>query len=44
VQIRSSAGSDLLIGATALAHDLILVSHNVREFSRVANLKLEDWE
>ena len=36
--------NDLLIAATALAHDLTLVSHNVREFSRVANLKLEDWE
>ena len=36
--------NDMLIAATALAHDLTLVSHNVREFSRVANLKLEDWE
>jgi tRNA(fMet)-specific endonuclease VapC len=36
--------NDMLIAATALAHDLILVTHNTREFSRVPNLKLEDWE
>ena len=37
-------GNDLLIAATALAHDLILVTHNTREFARVNGLKLEDWE
>ena len=36
--------NDLLIAAIALANDLILVTHNVREFSRVKGLKLEDWE
>jgi tRNA(fMet)-specific endonuclease VapC len=36
--------SDLLIAATARAHDLVLVTHNVREFSRVVGLRLEDWE
>lgn len=41
---RPIGPNDMLIAATALAHDLTLVSHNVREFSRVANLKLEDWE
>jgi tRNA(fMet)-specific endonuclease VapC len=35
---------DLLIAAIALANDLILVTHNTREFGRVAGLKLEDWE
>lgn len=35
---------DLLIAAIALAHDLILVTHNTREFSRVTGLKIEDWE
>ena len=35
---------DLLIAATARAHDLTLVSHNVGEFSRVAGLRFEDWE
>jgi tRNA(fMet)-specific endonuclease VapC len=36
--------NDLLIAATARAHGAILVTHNVREFSRVAELRLEDWE
>lgn len=35
---------DLMIAATALAHDLVLVSHNTREFARVPGLRLEDWE
>jgi tRNA(fMet)-specific endonuclease VapC len=35
---------DLQIAAIALANDLILVTHNVREFSRIADLKIEDWE
>jgi tRNA(fMet)-specific endonuclease VapC len=36
--------NDLLIAATARARGAILVTHNVREFSRVAELRLEDWE
>lgn len=36
-------GNDLLIAATALAHDAILVTHNTREFARVDDLRLEDW-
>jgi tRNA(fMet)-specific endonuclease VapC len=36
--------NDLLIAATARAHHAILVTHNVREFSRVAELHIEDWE
>jgi len=36
--------NDLLIAATARAHNAILVTHNVREFSRVAELRIEDWE
>ncbi len=35
---------DLQIAAIALANDCILVSHNTDEFSRIAGLKLEDWE
>ncbi len=35
---------DLQIAAIALANDCVLVSHNTREFSRIAGLKLEDWE
>jgi tRNA(fMet)-specific endonuclease VapC len=36
--------NDLMIAAIALAHDLILVTHNTREFSRVPELRIEDWE
>lgn len=36
--------NDLLIAATALAHNLTLVTRNSREFSRVTGLRLEDWE
>lgn len=36
--------NDLMIASIALANDLILVTHNTREFSRVASLKLEDWQ
>lgn len=36
--------NDLLIASTAVAHDLVLVSHNTDEFSRVVGLRLEDWE
>ena len=34
---------DLLIAATALAGDFTLVSHNTKHFSRIPDLKLEDW-
>jgi tRNA(fMet)-specific endonuclease VapC len=36
--------NDTLIAAQALTRDLILVTHNTREFARVPDLKLEDWE
>jgi len=35
---------DLQIAAIALAHDLTLITHNVREFNRVQDLKIEDWQ
>lgn len=34
---------DLVIAATALAHRAVLVTANVREFSRVPGLQLENW-
>jgi tRNA(fMet)-specific endonuclease VapC len=34
---------DLLIAGTALQNGATLVTHNVREFSRVAGLQTEDW-
>ncbi len=36
--------NDLLIAAIALVHDAVLVTHNQKEFSRVAGLRLVDWE
>ena len=47
--LLASAGTpigpyDLQIAAIALANNLILVTHNTREFSRVPGLLLEDWE
>jgi len=41
---RPIGPNDLLIAATALAYDLTLVTHNLREFSRIPALKIEDWE
>lgn len=35
--------NDLLIAAHALALDAILVSDNTKEFSRIPELKLENW-
>jgi len=35
---------DLVIGATARAHDRILVTHNLRDFAPILGLRLEDWE
>ena len=34
---------DLVIAATALAHDRTVASGNSREFTRVAGLVVEDW-
>lgn len=34
---------DLQIAAIALNHDLTLVTHNTREFSRIPGLRLDDW-
>ena len=34
---------DLLIAGIALAHDLIVVTRNTREFERVPGLRLENW-
>ena len=36
-------GNDLFIAAHALALDLTLVTANVREFSRVPKLRIENW-
>lgn len=35
---------DVQIAAIAMANNLILVTHNTREFGRVNELQIEDWE
>jgi tRNA(fMet)-specific endonuclease VapC len=35
---------DVLIAAQALSRNLILVTHNTREFSRVPGLQIDDWQ
>ena len=34
---------DMLIAAHALSLDLTIISNNIREFSRIPNLKCENW-
>jgi tRNA(fMet)-specific endonuclease VapC len=41
---RPIGPNDLLIAAIAPANDVTLVSHNMAEFSRIARLRVEDWE
>ncbi|SEA96468.1 type II toxin-antitoxin system VapC family toxin [Rubrimonas cliftonensis] len=35
---------DTLIAAQALVRELVLVTHNMREFGKVDGLRTEDWE
>ena len=50
-QIRQSLTStgkiigsnDILIASTAIANDAVMVTHNIGEFERIPNIKLEDW-
>ncbi|MBN2291331.1 MAG: type II toxin-antitoxin system VapC family toxin [Pirellulales bacterium] len=34
---------DLMIAATAFAHDLTVVTHNVKDFDKIPDLRIEDW-
>ncbi|MDO5090549.1 MAG: type II toxin-antitoxin system VapC family toxin [Cardiobacteriaceae bacterium] len=34
---------DILIAGQAIAQELILLTHNTKEFSRVKGLQIEDW-
>ena len=34
---------DLIIGVTALANELTLVTDNVKDFKHIKNLKIENW-
>jgi tRNA(fMet)-specific endonuclease VapC len=40
---RMIGGNDLWIAAHAIATELVLVTNNEREFSRIADLRLENW-
>ena len=35
---------DVIIASCALAHNLILVTNNIRHFSRIEDLKLTNWK
>jgi tRNA(fMet)-specific endonuclease VapC len=35
---------DIQIAAIALANKFTLVTHNIKEFSRISGISLEDWE
>ena len=35
--------NDLIIASIALANDMVLVTHNTKEFIRINDLKVEDW-
>lgn len=34
---------DLLIGATAIANELIMVTENLKEFERINGIEIENW-
>lgn len=36
--------NDLLIASISLAYNTTLITHNLSEFSRIPELKLEDWQ
>jgi len=36
--------NDLIIASIAVSNNLILVTNNIKEFNRIKELKLEDWE
>jgi tRNA(fMet)-specific endonuclease VapC len=40
---RPAPGMDLMIAATAITHNLTLVTHNTQDFSSVPGLRLVDW-
>jgi tRNA(fMet)-specific endonuclease VapC len=40
---QATPDMDLLIAATALVHDLTLVTHNVQDFMHLPGLTVQDW-
>lgn len=43
-QGQDASAVDLMIAATALVHNLNLVTRNVHHFSRVPDLRVENWQ
>ncbi|MFZ5822421.1 MAG: type II toxin-antitoxin system VapC family toxin [Chloroflexota bacterium] len=43
-QGRLIGPNDLLIASIALAQGVTLITHNVKEFSRIPDLTMEDWQ
>ena len=43
-QGKPIGSNDILIAAITRAHNATLITHNTGEFSRVAGLRIEDWE
>lgn len=41
---RQIGPRDLLIAATAMAFGMTVVTHNLREFTRIEGLPVEDWQ
>ncbi|MGH2521543.1 MAG: type II toxin-antitoxin system VapC family toxin [Anaerolineales bacterium] len=40
---RPTSDMDMLIAAVALANDAVLVTHNIKHFEYIEDLRLEDW-
>jgi len=34
---------DILIGSTAIVHDLTLITHNTRDFKNLSHIRMLDW-
>lgn len=34
---------DLMIGSTAIANELIMITENVNEFKRISGIEIENW-
>jgi len=42
-KVKTIGPFDMLIAAHALSLDLTIISNNIKEFSRIPNLKCENW-